>query len=86
MYYHQMIMYSCHQTDKTPDRHHQPIEVAIRKEILDFPGGPVVKTVFPMQGAWVQSLEGERSHMPLGVEKKNFFKLKKNKNKKTIDQ
>lgn len=44
----------------------------------------MVKTVLPMQGAWVQSLEGERSHMPLSMEKKNFFQLKKKM--KTIDQ
>ena len=39
----------------------------------DFPGGPVTKTVFPVQGPWIQSLVGEldhicwklRVHMPL---------------------
>ena len=32
---------------------------------MDFPGGPVVKTAFPLQGVQVQSLVGElRSHMP----------------------
>ena len=30
----------------------------------DFPGGPVAKTAFPTQGAWVQSLPGTRSYMP----------------------
>ena len=35
-----------------------------RKEPWDFPGGPVFKTVLPMQGVWVQSLARElRSHM-----------------------
>ena len=46
----------------------------------------MVKTVLPMQGAWVQSLEGERSHMPLGMEKKNFFQLKKKKLKLLISK
>ena len=33
--------------------------------LWDFPGGPVAKTVFPTQGAWVQSLVRELdSHMP----------------------
>ena len=30
----------------------------------DFPGGPVAKSLLPMQGSWVQSLvKGARSHM-----------------------
>ena len=34
----------------------------------DFPGGPVVDCMLPMQGAWVRSLVGElRSHMPCGM-------------------
>ena len=42
----------------------------------NFPGGPVVKTVLPMQGAWVQSLVRElRSHMLHSTAKKK--KLKK---------
>ena len=36
----------------------------------DFPGSPVVKTAFSMQGAMVQFLIGElRSHMPRGMAK-----------------
>ena len=45
----------------------------------DFFGGPVVKTVLPMQGAQVQSLVGElRSHITHAVATK---KKKKNNNK-----
>ena len=41
------------------------------------PGGPVVKTVLPLQGVWVRSLVGElRSHIPCSVAK--------NKQKKTF--
>ena len=37
----------------------------------DFPDGPVVKTLLPLQGAWVQSLDRElRSHKPHGMAKK----------------
>ena len=37
----------------------------------DFPGGPVVKTVLPLQGVWVPPLVGElRSYMLLGVTRK----------------
>ena len=32
---------------------------AIVKVVLDFPGGPVAKTMLPMQGTWVQSLVRE---------------------------
>ena len=40
-----------------------------------FPSGPVVKTVFPVQWAWVQSLVQElRSHMMHGVAKKKKIK------------
>ena len=36
----------------------------IRKQRRDFPGGPMVKILLPMQGMQVQSLAGElRSHM-----------------------
>ena len=39
----------------------------------DFPGSPLVKTVLPIKGTWVQSLVGElRSHMLCGASK-NFF-------------
>ena len=38
---------------------------------MDFPGGPVVKTLLSMQRTWVQSLVGElRSHMQCGAAKK----------------
>ena len=30
----------------------------------DFPDGPVVKTLLPMQRVWVQSLVGELRHAP----------------------
>ena len=44
----------------------------------DFPGGPVVKTLLPVQGAPVQFLVGElRSHMPRGARPKQT-------NKKTV--
>ena len=37
-----------------------------------FPGGPVVKTVLPMQRTWVPSLVGKlRSHMLHGLTEKN---------------
>ena len=37
----------------------------------DFPDGPVVKTLLPLQGARVQSLDRElRSHKPHGTAKK----------------
>ena len=52
----------------TPD----PLRSNTGKCLLeDFPGGPVVKTVLPMQGAHVQFLVGEpRSHM-LNDQKEN---------------
>ena len=41
------------------------------KPTKDFPGGPVVKTVLPLQGARVQSLVMElKFHMPHGVAKR----------------
>ena len=49
----------------------------------DFPGGPVVETVLPMQGAEVQSLVRElTSHMPWYAAKKVLKKKKKNSLKK----
>ena len=46
----------------------------------DFPGGPAVKTVLPLQGTWVQSLVGElRSHMPRSTAKKKKKNLKTGK-------
>ena len=40
-------------------------------ELRDFSAGPVVKTLLPVQGAWVRSLVEElRSHMLCGVAKK----------------
>ena len=40
----------------------------------DFPDSPLVKTVLPIKGTWVQSLVGElRSHMLCGTSKKLFF-------------
>ena len=53
----------------------------------DFPGDPVVKTVFPLQGTQVQSLAGElRSHIPCDIAR-NFLKnnLKKNVTAKWAD-
>ena len=41
------------------------------REMRDFPGSQVVKTVLPVQGIWVQSLVRElRSHMPRSKAKK----------------
>ena len=38
----------------------------------DFPGGPMVDSVLPLQGAWVQSLVRElRSHIPCDTAKNN---------------
>ena len=46
-----------------------------------FLGGPVVKTVLPMQEARVQSLvRGLRSHVAWPKDLKNFFFLKYKKN------
>ena len=50
---------------KSPSRL-TPASLLPREGPWDFPGsGPVVKTLFPKQGARVQSLVGElRSHVP----------------------
>ena len=41
---------------------------------LEFPGSPVVRTLLPLQGAWVRPLVGElRSCMPQGMAKKIIF-------------
>ena len=50
---------------------------ALEFMVRDLPGGPVVKTVHPLQGAWVRSPVRElRSHMPqgMGQKKKKEFK------------
>ena len=53
-----------------------------RKELWDFPGGPVFKTLLPTQGVWVRSLARElRSHMArkkklFGIPLKYFTRLK----------
>ena len=46
-------------------------KVGIRIGVIrDFFGSPVVRTAFPLQGAWVGSLVGELgSHMPCGTAK-----------------
>lgn len=42
-----------------------------RRDMQDFPGDPLVKTVLPMQGVWIWSLTGKlRSHMLCSVAKK----------------
>ena len=47
----------------------------------DFPGGPVVKTALPLQGAQVRSLVGELgSHMPRSTAKKKMYKIEILKN------
>ena len=47
---------------------------------MDFPGCPVVKSAFPLQRMWVQSLVRElRSHMLHGTAKKRGGKEKENK-------
>jgi len=44
----------------------------------DFPDGPVVKTVLPVQGAWVHFLVVEiRSHMPCGQRVKTTKQINK---------
>ena len=48
-----------------------------KRRFRDFPGGPVVDSELPLQGAWAPSLVGE-SHKLCGVAKKK----KQNKNKK----
>ena len=46
--------------------------------IRGFPSGPVVKTVFLVQWAWVQSLVRElRSHMMHSVAKKKRLDIKR---------
>ena len=50
----------------------------------DFPGGPVVKTALPLQGAQVRSLVRElKSHLPRGAAKET---LKKNKKKTSFSK
>ena len=45
--------------------------------IRDFPGGPVVKTLLSLQGAWVLSVTGElRSHAPIWHSQKKKTKTK----------
>ena len=49
-----------------------------KKKKKYFPGGPMVRTPFPLQGAQVQFLIGEpRSHMPRGRAKNKIKKKKK---------
>ena len=49
-----------------------------KKKKKDFPGGPMVRTPFPLQGAQVQFLIGEpRSHMPRGRAKNKIKKKRK---------
>ena len=51
-------------------------EVAKKKK--DFPGGPMFRTLFPLQGAQVRFLIGEpRSHMPRGRAKNKIKKKRK---------
>ena len=55
------------------------VATEIQERLLgDFPGGPVVKTLLPLQGTRVRSLVGVelRSHMPRGVPKRNTTKRK----------
>ena len=42
----------------------------LKENIGDFPGGPAVKTVLPLQGAWVNMTELR------GLQKKKFFFFK----------
>ena len=50
----------------------------------NFPGGPVVKTLLPLQGVWVRSLVGElRSRMLHGAA---WPKVKKKKKKFTSNK
>ena len=48
-----------------------PTAVYTYESAWDFAGAPVVRTLLPLQGAWVQSLAGElKSLMLCGVAKK----------------
>ena len=49
-----------------------PIFILFKNSFIeDFPGGPVVKTLLPLQGTWVRSLVGEqRSHKTRDSDKK----------------
>ena len=56
------------------------------REMRDFPGSQVVKTVLPVQGIWVQSLVRElRSHMPRSKAKKYIKIIKKKKEREMIN-
>ena len=49
-----------------------------KKKKKDFPGGPMVRTPFPLQGTQVQFLIGEpRSHMPRGRAKNKIKKKRR---------
>ena len=51
----------------------------------DFPSNPVVKTVLPLQGTWVQSLVGElRSYMLYSTAKRFKKRLKKKKKRQIL--
>ena len=52
--------------------------MSVNIENMDFPGSPVVDSVLPLQGAWVQSLAGElKAHMPHGMAKKKKKEYRK---------
>ena len=54
------------------------MDEALNHKMWDFPGGPVVETALPVQGAEVQSLVRElTSHMPWYAAKKVKKKEKK---------
>ena len=44
--------------DKVPRFGGTQVSVEQERDVGDFPGGPVVKTLLPEQGAWVRSLVG----------------------------
>ena len=48
-----------------------PYEIKIKSKLGTSPGGPLLKTVLPLQGALAHSLVGElRCHMPCSVVQK----------------
>ena len=60
--------------DKVPRFGGTQVSVEQERDVGDFPGGPVVKTLLPEQGAWVQSLVRELSSCMLCSKKKKAKK------------
>ena len=47
------------------------------KDVWEFPDGPVVKTLFPMQRAWIRFLVRELRSHAVGPKKKKKLYIKK---------